>query len=67
MQFRCQQSGITIQPTPVREIFTYSDRQSLQLGDTVTGSDGSRYLLLYLEAVTDTLSRLILVPVGVDQ
>lgn len=67
MTYKCNQSGVTITPSPAREIYSRTDRQLLQLGDSVTGSDGSRYLLISLEPISDTLSRLILAPMGVEQ
>lgn len=64
MQYRCNQTGAIITPTPVREFFTFTDRSALPVGGSVTADDGSRYLLITVEAVAETLSRLTLVPVG---
>jgi hypothetical protein len=62
MTYKCNQTGAVISPAPVKEFFTYTDRSALPVGGSVTADDGSRYLLLNLEAITETLSKLVLVP-----
>lgn len=62
MLYRSTQSGTHINIVPVKEVFTNADTDNLQLGDTITATDGSCYILQLISPISYTLTRLLLVP-----
>lgn len=64
MTYKCNQTGITISPAPVREFYSYADRSALPVGGSVTATDGSKYLLITVDPITDTINRILLAPIS---